>query len=367
MAIAMRVAAGWFVDPGHAPERAKRTDDVRIDRATATIKWLDGMGAGVLAVSVERKGEVHRIRRSGDTTEEASTARDEWDERFCGIGPSGLPSCTDELVSGCNGSLVAFGDFAAELTPQADRLVVTIQADNRSSCTFGLVLDADSYDLPFVGIRRPGPGRVASFIGPFASLETHCREMQEPADGRCLMQPGRWGGRVKPLAARGRVRAVRLFRVRSSMAGVPVEYCRIAVDTADGWYVKSDGRTCKGDFGSGSRWAEVLGLAWADGAPDPAFVITVHESHDELVYRGDDPQVGVDRTKAEVAQLCSVPANGPPVCGPEWIAACQDSRDRRWRRAKLTVEKGALTARPDAKVECASGGVLGEASWSGDA
>jgi hypothetical protein len=369
VAIAMRVAAGWFVDPGRAPDRAKRTDDVRIDRAKATIKWSDGLGAGILNVAVEREGEVHRITRSGADTEEWTTDRNEWDERYCGMGASGVPSCTDELVTGCNGSLVgSHGYFRASISPQPDtgRLAVAVQSGNASSCTIGLVPTEESYELPFAGVRRPTKRWFAEFNGPFASIESHCREMQEPADGRCVMAPGRWNRRVKPLGARGRVRGVRLFRVRTSHAGVPVESCRIAVATADGWYVDLEGQDCQGDFGSMVRRTEARTLAWADGTPDPAFVITVHHGEDHQAFLpGKQRPVGMDSEETERARLCTVPADGPPRCGPEHVVACQD-REHRWRKAALTVTNGALAAPPGPKVECDSGAVLGAAILTGE-
>jgi hypothetical protein len=370
IAIAMRVATGWFVDPGRARERAKRTDDVRIDRAMAAINWLDEIGAGVLGVSVEREGEVHRIRRSDAGYEEASTARNESDQRYCGIGAGGVPSCTDELVRYCNGSLEAFPNqyFEADFSPQADsgRVAVTVHTDNPSSCTFGLVLAGESYALPFAGLRPPSERWFEDFVGPFASLATHCREMREPAGGRCLMQPGRWNRRVKMLGARGRVHEVRLFRVGDSVAGIPVEYCRIAVATADGWYVNLGLDHCQGgDFGSGLVQTETLTLIWADGGPDPAFVITVRRREDEATFiNAEQPTVGVVSDETERARLCVVPSNGPPHCGPEHVAACRDA-DRRWRKASLILENGRLVARPDPKVACRSGFALG-AALSGD-
>jgi hypothetical protein len=105
------------------------------------------------------------------------------------------------------------------------------------------------------------------------------------------------------------------------VAGHPVEYCRIGIATADGWYVNQGLDHCQGDDGSVSVETETLALTWTEGTPDPAFVITVRRRTGEPVYLDDQQTVGVDRAETESTRLCVVPAKGPPRCGPESITA----------------------------------------------
>ena len=371
VAVAIKVKGGWFIDLGDALTRVRKTGDVRIDRARATMDWFDGVGAGVLSVSVSRTGEVRRIIHKGDETDEQTTALEEQDRRFCGLTTNGAPSCTDEMLEACDGNLDnpwPSGRFEAELEVEQASGHLTVRAEGKpgTSCLIGNPLNEGGYALPFAGIPSMSERSLGMLLGPYVSVEGYCHAIHKAPARRCAAEPGRWNRTVRTLGSRGGVRAVQLLRVRDSMVGVPVEYCRIGIETSDGWYFTEGEDYCQGSFGEMSAVeTEAISLAWVAGTPDPAFVLVTRRRKQRTEYGPDDESTVDGRGRKretgeemERARLCVVPSQSAPRCGAEYALACYDNEGHR-REAHWSVNQGALTFAPNT-AECRSGEKLGE-------
>jgi hypothetical protein len=148
--------------------------------------------------------------------------------------------------------------------------------------------------------------------------------------------------------------------------GEPIEYCWIAIDTGDGWYVTRNEERCRGGIaGMSTVETTALSLEWIDGAADPTFVLTTRrrEERGENYQVGDGeyrPSTGVYVT--ERARFCSAPASSPPRCSAEYIIGCHDANHpNRWRTATWSFENGSGAISVGRKVDCSAGRSLGDA------
>jgi hypothetical protein len=180
------------------------------------------------------------------------------------------------------------------------------------------------------------------------------------------MQPGGWTQTIAKLDARGAVTGVQLLRVRDTTMGEPVEYCRVAIATREGWYVTPEEQHCRGGIvGMSTVETKALSIEWIEGTTVPTFVLTTsrREERGENYETGDGqyhPSTGV--YDVERAQFCSAPASSPPRCSAEYIIGCYDDRHpKKWRKVAWSVENDTVALPLHKNVECTAGRSLGEA------
>jgi hypothetical protein len=207
------------------------------------------------------------------------------------------------------------------------------------------------------GVRSP-----VDLKGPYASLEDYCSTLGRRPARRCAPEPGRWSRSLEIRGARADSPAVRLLRVKGNEAGVPVEYCRIGVQSRDGWYVTTDEEHCQGTFGEMfSVETEALSLTWVEGAPAPTFVLTTRRTQGSTEYeeRSDGSRRKIPTgDEARRARVCTIPADAAPRCSGEYLVGCYDGRHR-WRETHGSVEQGSLTVARSERATCNSGLRLG--------
>ena len=202
---------------------------------------------------------------------------------------------------------------------------------------------------PEPGVFPPAPLR-----GPFKSVEAYCaglaretrRRMVE--EGEHVRQTCMLSRTVKLLGGASReaeIRDARLRRISASPFGAPLEICRVALRTAQGWWIREadDDPTCKGPIGPSS-----VIKTHADTVARTARgrLITV-ESTIETERRNYDPGPGGNRVanyeleRRRVMRLCGVGPSGTPSCTPEITTGCNDTqgtmRTVSWRITEDTL------------------------------
>ena len=174
-------------------------------------------------------------------------------------------------------------------------------------------------------------------VGPFKRVEAYCaglaRETRRRSadDGEGVLQACVKGPRVRlqgAAPAGAAIRGAQVLRIATAPFGAPLERCRIAVETAKGWYVgEADGDpTCSGVTGPSSavRKHEDRISRVADGA------VVAIESQVETELRSYDAgpdgnrQASFARARSRVVRLCSVGPSGLPSCTSEIVIGCPD-------------------------------------------
>jgi len=71
--------------------------------------------------------------------------------------------------------------------------------------------------------------------------------------------------------------------------GAPVEYCRVAIATRQGWYVTPEEQHCRGGIvGMSTVETKALSIEWIEGTTEPTFVLATSRR----VERGENYETG---------------------------------------------------------------------------
>ena len=222
---------------------------------------------------------------------------------------------------------------------------------------------------PKTGPSEPMELAAQALAGPFPSVSAYCARLRRETaaaaaagEGRRMScdarEPAASGRVTLGRGERGRLREARVVRVRTEIAGAPVELCRVALRAAGGWYVSPEEDTCEGVVGPSRRTRVVReALAWA-GSPGEAVALeTEHEdalrSYDVAPDGGRVEGLEVPRRRT--LRICGVGPTGAPSCTPAVTTGCT-SFEGTLIEGRWTYEGGVLRVTEAGRLaECAVG------------
>lgn len=219
------------------------------------------------------------------------------------------------------------------------------------------------------GSTTPAELVAQGLAGPFPSVTAYCARLRRETaaaaaagEGRRMScdarEPAASGRVALGRGERGRLLGARLVRVRTDIAGAPVELCRVALRVAGGWYVSQEEDTCEGVVGpSRSTKVQREALAWV-GAPGEVVAVET-ELEDGLRSYDVAPDggraEGFEVQRRRTLRLCGVGPTGAPSCTPAVTTACTNFEGTRIE-GRWSFEGGLLRVTEAARLaECALG------------
>lgn len=190
---------------------------------------------------------------------------------------------------------------------------------------------------PSEEVEEPVAFTADPLRGPFKSVKAYCEQLvretrkRSAEDGEGVLQSCVKGEGVRlsgPAPEGAAIRDARVLRIATAPFGAPLERCRIALETAKGWYVgENDGDpTCSGVTGPSSviRKHEDRVSRAGEGR------VVAFESLVETELRSYDAgpdgnrRASFELARSRVVRLCDVGPSGVPSCTSEIVVGCPD-------------------------------------------
>ena len=329
--VAVQTSRGWYVSHHDTPCYGLPALCEVTTTEVLDFRWADEIGLGVLLVRAAN-GDVC----NGPTFSKSFL--------FCGMGPENVPRCTTAMTDGCN-ILAPFAIAGGQ---------VVLQDEGRTDCInsatpvasgrytldlLGAVPGPRPWEPPASEGELPDPVVATQAYGPFSSVSSYCADpptFGDPSVGEqhCAQDAPVWRGTV---TGPGGLSSVELLYMEDDLWGAPLHHCRVALQTAAGWFVTTEPRICEGTTGASSeRETRLRALRWL--APRPVVLV------DALSYRYDvdfggyiEPAPGDYAAGATTGsttndaggksgprkiRLCGVGPSGVPSCTSEILAGC---------------------------------------------
>lgn len=173
--------------------------------------------------------------------------------------------------------------------------------------------------------------------GPYESVKAYCDELvretrkRSAEDGEGVLQSCVKGDGARlsgPAPEGAAIRGARVLRIATAPFGAPLERCRIAVETAKGWYFGgNDGDpTCSGVTGPSSVIRKHEDRVLRAGEGRVVAVESLVETELRSYDAGPDGnrQASFEPARSRVVRLCDVGPSGVPSCTSEIVVGCPD-------------------------------------------
>jgi hypothetical protein len=217
----------------------------------------------------------------------------------------------------------------------------------------GDVLADDVSSMP--AERSHAPFEATALDGPFGTIDEYLARNPVNHDEECGARP-KPTGRPQRVPASGPVREGRLLRAPGSLACAPIEYCVLALRTAEGWFVRQSAEPCQGTIGPGRRVSvgatKVRWVAAAAGSAVLAIEETRQTSEVEIAEKGGHRDERQQHRESRYLTLCGAGASTKPSCTTAVVLSCPNANGET-TEATWSLAEGNVTLESDADPDAA--------------